>query len=69
MKLTEAKIKEAQAVIEAVMEECNFWSIDFSDTPWVSCYPNKACSIHGDDLAELYVNRLHELAGTTPPPF
>ena len=74
MKLTEAKIKEAQVVIEAVMNECKLDSLEF--------YPGRNnVAVIGDDILgfpfifNLYINRLYELDnkahGTnhTPPPF
>lgn len=75
MKITESKIREAQAVIEAVMVACDFDALE------LECYahPEPYTMISGNEklggvrsnpsLADLYINRLHELAGTEPPPF
>jgi len=62
--IKESAIKEAQAVIEAVMAECNFWSINIQDDGDARCYPiGTVGRFRGKSLAELYVNRLHEIDG------
>lgn len=71
MKLTEGKIKEAQEIIEAVMEECKFAILEFGGfAKTCSGYTGELDGMQqNDDLATLYINRLHELAGTQAPPF
>ena len=69
MTLTEEKIKQAQEIVEAVMSECDLMGINFSAAYGVMLVTKRWSDIEGDDLATLYINRLHELAGTTPPPF
>ena len=67
MKLTEAKIREAQEVIEAVMRECDVSQIRIRGIITFMDGETALCSDY--DLANLYIKRLHELAGTDAPPF
>lgn len=73
MKLTEGKIKEAQEVVKAVMDECKITSIHVRDSREIRerfvLWLTDGDITYGDDLATLYINRLHELNGTQAPPF
>lgn len=70
MKLTEGKIKEAQEIIEAVMVECGFYSANiFSDGTAACCINDSWHYAAGKSLADVYINRLHELNGTQAPLF
>lgn len=75
--IKESAIKEAQAVIEAVMAKTGAYCIlmyapSEHETQGIielgGFRPNDDFNV-GHNLDELYINRLHEMAGTTPPPF
>lgn len=71
MTLTEAKIREAQEIIEQMMKDCEFDRVVIDEINGISGFDKSTILIRIDttSLADLYINRLRELAGTTPPPF
>ena len=70
MKLTKAKMDEAQAVLTAILNETELTMITVDWTGEVAGY-----DLEGDvwkysqTLHDLYIDRLHYEAGTEPPPF
>lgn len=74
MKLTKAKIDEAQAVLEAMASELG--EDGFAVLPPCESRMNYAMSWFGHEswsigktLYDAYINALHAKAGTEPPPF
>jgi len=67
MKLTEGKIREAQEIIEQVMADCQYSSIEFNSTRVMTTADDSVTA--GADLSIIYIYRLHKLNGTQAPPF
>jgi hypothetical protein len=73
VKITEKKLREAQEVIEAMMDKCGLDTIRFNSMLPIYAFPANGkltdSPIKNNSLPDLYISRLHELEGSQEPPF
>ena len=66
--IKESAIREAQEIIQAAINDAKLFTVVFRPEGMIA-YRSIYIQLEGDSLADIYINRLHELDGTPPPPF